>query len=79
MSQLHPADFETYQDYLLAWARHNARSNTQDWPGTPINHIPLSKKNDLHALVAAGRATIVTRPSKRNPERTVSYLVVKGA
>jgi hypothetical protein len=68
-----------YQQHLIDWAKKDAKSKAQDWPGFPLVQIPLVAKGDLHLLVSKGLLSIVERPSKTNPARTSAYVVATNA
>jgi hypothetical protein len=65
-----------YQRHLLAWAKKDAKSRTQNWPGFPMNQVPLVSAPDVHKMVDMGYLELVhvTKPGPTGEVRTLTYV-----
>lgn len=50
-----------------------------DWPGKPINQIPLACKPELDAAIRDGLVELVDRPRITDPNRKATFIRRVGA
>ena len=80
-AQIHEESHPKY-GRILFWIDETMSSREakrNDWPGKPINQVPLACKSELDAAIRDGLVEIVERPRVTDPTRKATFIRRVGA